>query len=59
MKDIIAHWEKIRAHAVDCAMTRDCSVDPTKRELFKRLAVQLEMLASELERVITARVEDG
>ncbi len=34
-------------------------MDPTKRELFERLGVQLEVIAAELERVITAKVSDS
>jgi hypothetical protein len=55
MKDMIAHWEKLHADAANCAMIRDFAKDATKRQLFARLSEQLGMLASEVERVITAK----
>jgi len=58
MKDMIAHWEKLKAHAAECALISNLAVDRAKRSLFAQLAVQLTMLASELERAITAN-ENG
>jgi hypothetical protein len=55
MKDMLAHWEKFQADAAECALISNRAFDKTKRELFARLAVELTMLASELERAITAR----
>ena len=55
MKDIVTHWEKLRADAAECAMIRDLAVDKQKRELFARLAEHLDTLASEVERAMTAR----
>jgi hypothetical protein len=57
MKDLIAHWEKLRADAAECAKISNLAVDKTKRVAFAQLAAQLTMLASELERVITARAD--
>jgi len=54
MKDMIARWEKLTADAAECAQISNLAVDKTKRTLFAQLAVQLTMLASELERAITA-----
>ena len=44
MKDILAHLDKLRADAAECAMIRDLATDREKRELFARLADHLAML---------------
>ena len=44
----------VSADAAECALISNLAVDKTKRTLFAQLAVQLTMLASELERAITA-----
>ncbi len=59
MKDILAHWEKLHTDAAECALISNRAVDKTKRELFAQLAAQLTLLASELERVITAGGHGG
>ena len=46
MKDMVAHLEKLRADAAECAMIRDLAVDQRKRELFARLAEHLQVLAT-------------
>jgi hypothetical protein len=55
MNDMIAHWLMLRAEAARCAMIKNAAMDQTKRELFALLAEQLGVLASEVERVITAK----
>ncbi len=55
MKDMITHWEKLRADAAECAMIRDLAIDKGKRELFARLAEHLDVLANEIERAMTAK----
>jgi hypothetical protein len=57
MKDMRLHLEKLRADAAECALIRDLATDPTKRELFTRLATHLETLAMEVERAIAATFE--
>ncbi|WP_315703849.1 MULTISPECIES: hypothetical protein [unclassified Bradyrhizobium] len=52
MKDMIAHLDKLRADAAECAMIRDLTTDRAKRELFGRLADHLDVLASEVERAV-------
>ena len=52
MKDILAHLDKLRADAAECAMIRDLATDREKRELFARLADHLHVLAAEVERAI-------
>ena len=54
MQDMRNHLEKLRADAADCALIRDLATEPTKRELFTRLAIHLETLALEVERAIAA-----
>ncbi|MBR0715525.1 hypothetical protein [Bradyrhizobium liaoningense] len=52
MKDIKAQLEKLRTEAAECALIRDLATDARKRELFARLAAQLDVLADELERAL-------
>jgi hypothetical protein len=55
MKDMLAHWEKLEADAAECALIRDLATDKAKRQLYTLLAEHLKTLASEVERVITAK----
>ncbi len=55
MKDMITHWYKFRSDAVECALIGDQTIDNVKRELFTRLADQLNALAVEVERAMTAK----
>jgi hypothetical protein len=55
MKDMLAHWEKLDAHAAECALIRDLATDEAKRKLYTLLAEHLRMLASEVTRVITSK----
>jgi hypothetical protein len=55
MKDMLAHWEKLEDDAAECALVRDLATDKAKRQLYTLLAEHLETLASEVERVITAK----
>ncbi|MEY9131851.1 hypothetical protein ABIE79_003318 [Bradyrhizobium diazoefficiens] len=52
MKDMQAQLERLRTDAVECALIRDLATDPKKRELFRKLADHLTVLASEVERAI-------
>ena len=52
MKDMQVHLEKLRTDAAECGLIRDLAADPTKRELFTRLAVHSETLAIEVERAM-------
>jgi hypothetical protein len=49
---------ELRADAAECALIRDLATDPTKRELFTRLAVHLGTLALEVERAIAATLTE-
>ena len=44
MKDMQAQLERVRADAVECSFIRDQTTDPSKRELFARLALHLNHL---------------
>ena len=59
MKDLVVHWERLQAEGVECARISDLATDKTKQELFARLAEQLAILVSELERAITANANGG
>lgn len=54
MKDMQAHLEKLQVQIAECEMIRDLATDPAKRELFGRLADHFRVLASEIEKTITA-----
>jgi hypothetical protein len=56
MQDMKAHLEKLRTDAAECALIRDLATDPSKRELFARLAEHLATLAGEIEAVIAAKL---
>ncbi len=49
MQDYLARLEKLRAEAADCKLISDLATDPAKRELFGRLALQLNILAGQVE----------
>ncbi|WP_407169803.1 hypothetical protein [Bradyrhizobium sp. ORS 111] len=54
MKDMVAHLEKLRADAAECALIRDLATDPRKRRLFTMLAEHLSELAAAVETEIAA-----
>ena len=55
MKDYLAHLEKLRKDAAECALVRDLATDKAKREMFDRLAQHLNQLADEIERAMNAQ----
>jgi hypothetical protein len=55
MQDYLAHLEKLRADAAECALIRDLATDPAKRELFDRLSVHLKTLADQVEMAMLAK----
>ena len=59
MKDMLAHWEMLRADAAEFALIRDLATDAEKRELYTLMAEQITMLAAEIERVLTAGKASG
>jgi len=56
MEDMMAHLEKLRINAEDCALISKLAIDLQKRELFARLAEHLNALASEVERAMAAKM---
>jgi hypothetical protein len=59
MEDMVAHLEKLRIDAEDCALISKLAIDLQKRELFARLAEHLGVLASEVERAIATKMASG
>jgi hypothetical protein len=59
MKDMMAHLEKLRIDAEDCALISKLATDSQKRELFARLAEHLSLLASEVERAMATKMAGG
>lgn len=58
MQDMKEQLEKLRTDAAECALIRDLAIDPTKRELFTRLAEHLSVLANEVEAAIATKPAD-
>ena len=54
MKDYRTHLEALRKEAAECALICDLTTVPRKRELFAKLAVNLNTLAAEVERAMAA-----
>ena len=52
MRDMQTQVEKLRVDAEDCALISRLATNPSKQELFERLAKHLETLALEVERAI-------
>jgi hypothetical protein len=55
VKDYHASLEKLRRDAADSRLISDLATDPTKREMFDRLAQHLAMLADEVERAMAGK----
>lgn len=52
MKDMQAHLEKLRVQIAECEIIRDLATEPSKRELFARLAEHFKVLACEIEKAM-------
>jgi hypothetical protein len=59
MKDYRTHLEALRREAAECALIRDLTTVPQKRELFAKLAVHLNTLAGEVDRAMVALNAEG
>ena len=59
MKDLREKLEKLRADAEDCDLIGRLATDKTKRETFKRLAIQFRSAAADIEAVIAQKVAAG
>lgn len=55
MQDYQTHLEKLRKDAAECELISNLATDLQKRELFKKLAEHLAMLATEVERAMAAK----
>ncbi|MCA1396403.1 hypothetical protein QA635_08575 [Bradyrhizobium brasilense] len=54
MKDMQAHLEKLRVEAEECELISKLATNPTKKELFAKLAARHRELADEVERTMKA-----
>jgi hypothetical protein len=59
MKDMQAHLEKLRTQIAECEMIRDLATNPSKWELFGKLAEHYKVLATEVERAMAASDAGG
>jgi heme oxygenase len=59
MQDLRDQLEKLRAEAEDCTLISRLAADKAKRELFARLAAQIQGMIAELETAIAARIAGG
>jgi hypothetical protein len=59
MKDLREKLEKLRADAEDCDLIGRLATDKTKRETFKRLAIQFRSAAADIEAVIAQKLAAG
>ena len=55
MKDYLAHAEKPRAEAAECALIRDLATERDKREMCDRLSNHLTVLADQVEMAMNER----
>jgi len=55
MKDLKAKLDKLLAEAADCELIGNLATDKAKRDLFRKLAVDLRIMAKDLEAMIAAR----
>jgi hypothetical protein len=59
MKDLRDKLEKLRADAEDCDLIGRLATDKTKRETFKKLAIQFRSAAADIEAVIAEKLAAG
>lgn len=59
MQDMQAKLEKLLIEAENCALISKLATDKVKQELFARLADHLNVLASELRRVMNEKQASG
>ncbi|MGY3447121.1 hypothetical protein [Bradyrhizobium sp. USDA 4473] len=52
MQDMRAHLEKLRVEAEECELISRLATNPTKKELFAKLAEHHRLLAHEVERTM-------
>lgn len=60
MRDIKLYLAKLRSDADDCLTISESGTNEVKREIFRMLAATYEMLATDLEKIITLNlIADG
>ncbi|WP_170991635.1 MULTISPECIES: hypothetical protein [Bradyrhizobium] len=52
MQDMKAHLEKLRVEAEECELISKLATNPTKKELFAKMAAHHRLLADEVERTM-------
>jgi hypothetical protein len=57
MQDLKSKLDKLLCEAVDCEMIGNLATDKAKRDLFRKLASDLRMMARDIEAVIVAKSE--
>jgi hypothetical protein len=55
MQDLKARRQKLLVDALDCQLIASLATDPIKRETFRQLAVQYQLMADDLDDVIAAQ----
>jgi heme oxygenase len=59
MQDLREKLEQLRADAEDCDIISEFATDQVKRETFARLAKQIRRMFTDVELVITKKIENG
>jgi heme oxygenase len=59
MQDLREKLEQLRADAEDCDIISEFATDQVKRETFARLAKQIRPMFTDVELVITKKIENG
>ena len=55
MEDLSAKLEKLLIEAEDCDLIGKLATDPNIRELFKKMAIDLHIMANDIQAAIAAR----
>ena len=55
MKDLRAKLEKLQTEAEDCKLIGRLAADPNKRDLFKKLALDLRTIARDVQAMIAGQ----
>lgn len=55
MEDLNAKLEKLIAEAADCEMIGNLAADKAKRDLFRKLASELRMMAQDIQALIAVK----
>ncbi len=55
MEDLKSKLDRLRCEAVDCEMIGNLATDKAKRDLFRKLASDLRMMALDIETLIAVK----